>query len=200
MGAGVEMLTGSETIVIVLASMVAVADVLFIILCVPESLNSSSKVKLKSLTLKQVDPFSSLQYIWKDKTILVISLVTFLSYLPEAGQSTCFFVYLTLVLGISKMNVAIFICYVGVMSAVCQTVILSTLIKRIGAKYSIMIGLGAQLAQLVCYGVTTNDVAVWSAGVGIAISSTVYAAISAYASIITDKDKQASVCISLVTE
>ena len=31
--------------------------------------------------------------------MLVLSLVTFLSYLPEAGQSTCFFVYLTLVLG-----------------------------------------------------------------------------------------------------
>ena len=47
----------------------------------------------------QVDPFSSLQHIMKDRTVLVISLVTFLSYLPEAGQSTCFFVYLTLVLG-----------------------------------------------------------------------------------------------------
>ena len=77
----------------------------------------------------QVDPFSSLRTIWTDRTVLVctalcqctianstiqmISLVTFLSYLPEAGQSTCFFVYLTLVLGFSKLNVAIFICYVG---------------------------------------------------------------------------------------
>ena len=47
----------------------------------------------------QVDPFSSLRHIWGDRTVLVLSLVTFLSYLPEAGQSTCFFVYLTLVLG-----------------------------------------------------------------------------------------------------
>ena len=35
--------------------------------------------------------------------MLVLSLVTFLSYLPEAGQSTCFFVYLTLVLGEHEM-------------------------------------------------------------------------------------------------
>ena len=192
LGAGIELLTGSETWVIITASLVALADVVFIIFFVPESLNTSSKLKLKSLTLKQVDPFSSLQYIWKDRTILVISLVTFLSYLPEAGQSTCFFVYLTLVLGISKMNVAIFICYVGVISALSQTVILSNLIKRIGPKYSIMIGLCAQLAQLICYGVSTDDVAVWTAGIGIAMSSIVYAAISAYASIITDKDKQVS--------
>ena len=156
-----------------------------------------------------MDPFSSLQQIWADKTVLVISLVTFLSYLPEAGQSTCFFVYLTLVLGkpsvlydktqltsimmiagFSKMNVAIFICYVGLVSALCQTVVLNLMIQRIGAKYSIVVGLSAQLAQLVCYGLTTSQVAVWVGGLGVALSSITYAAISAFASIISDKDKQ----------
>ena len=137
-----------------------------------------------------MDPFTSLHKIWKDKTVLVISLVTFLSYLPEAGQSTCFFVYLTLVLGFSKMNVAIFICYVGLVSAVSQTVVLSRMIAKIGAKYSIMVGLLSQLVQLVCYGVTTDLVAVWVSGLAVALSSITYAAVSAYASLITDKDKQ----------
>ena len=137
-----------------------------------------------------MDPFTSLGKIWKDKTVLVISLVTFLSYLPEAGQSTCFFVYLTLVLGFSKMNVAIFICYVGLVSAISQTVVLSKMIERIGPKYSIMVGLVSQLVQLVCYGVTTNMVAVWVSGLAVALSSITYAAVSAYASLITDKDKQ----------
>ena len=120
----------------------------------------------------------------------MISLVTFLSYLPEAGQSTCFFVYLTLVLGFSKMNVAIYICYVGLVSAVSQTVVLSKMIERIGPKYSIMVGLMSQLVQLVSYGVTTNMVAVWVSGLAVALSSITYAAVSAYASLITDKDKQ----------
>ena len=88
------------------------------------------------------------------------------------------------------MNVAIFICYVGTVSVLSQTVVLSNLIKRIGAKFSIIIGLLAQLVQLVCYGVTSHYIAVWTAGLGIAVSSMTYAAISAYASIITDKDKQ----------
>merc|ERR1712242_30094 len=190
-GAGVEVMTGREDLVIILASLTALLDVIFILLIVPESLNT--KVNFKSLTFKQVDPFSSLQQIWKDKTVLIISLVTFLSYLPEAGQSTCFFVYLTLVLKFSKMNVAIFICYVGLVSALCQTVVLNFMIQRIGAKYSIVVGLTAQLAQLVCYGLTTNQVAVWVAGLGVVLSSITYAAISAFASIITDKDKQGAV-------
>ena len=93
------------------------------------------------------------------------------------------------------MNVAIFICYVGLVSALCQTVILNFMIQRIGAKYSIVVGLSAQLAQLVCYGLTTNQVAVWVGGLGVALSSITYAAISAFASIISDKDKQVrSVC------
>ena len=140
-----------------------------------------------------MDPFTSLGKIWKDKTVLVISLVTFLSYLPEAGQSTCFFVYLTLVLGFSKMNVAIFICYVGLVSAVSQTLVLSKMIEKIGPKYSIMVGLVSQLLQLVSYGVSTNLLAVWLSGLAVALSSITYAAVSAYASLITDKDKQGAV-------
>ena len=88
------------------------------------------------------------------------------------------------------MNVAIFICYVGLLSAISQTVLLSNLIKKIGAKYSITIGLVAQLIQLLSYGLTDNEIVVWLGGAGIAVSSITYAAISAYASILTDKDKQ----------
>ena len=54
LGAGIELATGSETLVILTASLVAVADVAFILLLLPESLNTSSKLKLQSLTFKQV--------------------------------------------------------------------------------------------------------------------------------------------------
>jgi len=113
--------------------------------------------------------------------------------MPEAGQSTCFFVYLTLVLGFSPMNVAVYICFVGILSTICQTVMLSTLIKYVGAKKTIMIGLTAQLIQLVWYGLGTSIWGVWAAGVFVAISSITYAAISAYLSLDTDHDKQGAV-------
>ena len=88
------------------------------------------------------------------------------------------------------MNVAIFICYVGLVSAVSQTLVLSKMIEKIGPKYSIMVGLVSQLLQLVSYGVSTNLLAVWLSGLAVALSSITYAAISAFASIISDKDKQ----------
>jgi len=193
LGAGLELYFENEDVVVILATIVALLDVVFIILIVPESLPSSEKLGIKTLTFKQVDPFTSLRGIWSDKTVLVICLVSVLSYLPESGQSTCFFVYLTLVLGFSKMNVAIFICYVGVLSALSQTVLLSTLIKYIGPKKVILLGLSAQLVELVWYGLGTQVWGVWAAGFFIAISSITYAAISAYLSLDTDKDKQGAV-------
>ena len=76
------------------------------------------------------------------------------------------------------------------LSAICQTVILSNLIKYIGPKRTIMIGLVAQLVELVWYGLGTQIWGVWAAGLFVAISSITYAAISAYLSLDTDKDKQ----------
>ena len=64
----------------------------------------------------QVDPFSSMRKIWKDKTILMLCVTVFLSYLPEAGQYSCFFVYLRLVMDFSKEAVAMFIAAVGILS------------------------------------------------------------------------------------
>ena len=62
----------------------------------------------------------------------MISLVTFLSYLPEAGQYSCFFVYLRLVMGFSKEMVAMFIAAIGILSVIAQV----SKIKRY-AKYQL---------------------------------------------------------------
>jgi len=178
---------------VILASLVGLLDVFFIVLFVPESLLSEQKMAIKSLTFKQMNPFASLRGIWSDRKVLLMSMVAVLSYLPEAGQSTCFFVYLTLVLGFSPMMVGVFICYVGVLSTIFQTVILSKLIRHLGAKKTILVGLSAQLIELVWYGVSTAEWGVWAAGIFIAISSITYAAISAYLSLDTAKDKQGAV-------
>merc|ERR1719400_2163472 len=66
----------SEEVVVMVATIVAILDVLFIILAVPESLPDKCKPS-KTLTLDQVDPFSGLRKIWKDKTILMICLTVF---------------------------------------------------------------------------------------------------------------------------
>lgn len=79
------------------ATLVAVLDVLFILFFVPESLPTRLRVAHEGLSWQQADPFASLRIVWEDRTVLQLAIIVFLSYLPESGQFSCFFVYLKLV-------------------------------------------------------------------------------------------------------
>lgn len=98
----------SVSLVVTLATAVAILDVFFILVAVPESL--PEKVRPTStwgspISWEQADPFSSLRNVGKDPMILMLCITVFLSYLPEAGQYSCIFVYLKLV---STLNLIIF--------------------------------------------------------------------------------------------
>ena len=160
----------SEEVVVAVATAIAVLDVFFILVAVPESLPEKCKPSSRGLTLEQVDPFASLRKIWKDKTILLLCAAVFLSYLPEAGQYSCFFVYLRLVMDFSKEAVAMFIAAVGILSVIAQTGLLTLLMKTIGSKHTIMVGLLFEMLQLMWYGFGSQTWMMWAAGVLAAVS------------------------------
>lgn len=58
-----------------------------------------------------------------DHTILMQCVAVFLSYLPEAGQYSCIFVYLKLKMHFSSAEVSIFIAVVGILSILAQLVL-----------------------------------------------------------------------------
>merc|ERR1719412_340649 len=182
----------SEEIVVVVATAIAILDVIFIIVCVPESLPDKCRpiASSRGLTFDQVDPFASMRRIWKDKTILMLCVTVFLSYLPEAGQYSCFFVYLRLVMDFSKEAVAMFIAAVGILSVIAQTGLLTLLMKTLGSKHTIMVGLLFEMLQLMWYGFGSQTWMMWAAGILAAISSITYPAISAFVSMHADADKQ----------
>jgi len=180
----------SEDLVVALATAVAVLDVLFIMVAVPESLPENFKPNSRGLTMEQVDPFSSLRLMVKDPTICMLCITVFLSYLPEAGQQSCFFVYLRLVMGFSRENVAMFIAAIGILSVIAQTGLLTLLMKTVGAKHTIMVGLMFEMLQLMWYGFGSQSWMMWAAGVLTAISTLTYPAISAFVSAHADQDKQ----------
>lgn len=180
----------SEDVVVTLATAIAILDVFFILVAVPESLPDKCKPASRGLTFEQVDPFAALRKIWKDKTILMLCVTVFLSYLPEAGQYSCFFVYLRLVMGFSKEAVAMFIATVGILSVIAQTGLLTLLMKTIGSKHTIMIGLLFEMLQLMWYGFGSQTWMMWAAGVLASVSSITYPAISAFVSMHADADKQ----------
>lgn len=90
--------------------------------------------------------------VGKDHTILMLCITVFLSYLPEAGQYSCIFVYLSKVMGFTAMMIAIFIAVVGVLSVGAQA-LLGFLIKTLGNKHTIMLGLLFEMLQLMWFGI-----------------------------------------------
>uniref|UniRef100_A0A5K3F1D5 MFS domain-containing protein n=2 Tax=Mesocestoides corti TaxID=53468 RepID=A0A5K3F1D5_MESCO len=206
----------SENFVIVLASLIAFADIVFILFCVPESLESSGVKRVTLTTLSsssspvaaalpagqgvlekrwtitwdKVDPFGALRHISRDRLTLLVCMTTFLSYLPEAGEYSCFFVYLRLVIGFSEENVALFIALCGLVSCFAQTCGLGLLITCFGSKHAIIVGLAFEACQLAMFGFFSSAWVLWSAGCVAGLGSITYPALSAFLSNHVNADQQ----------
>lgn len=180
-----------DEVVVALATAVALLDVLFILSFVPESLPEKARfANASNFSWDVADPCSNLKRIGNDRVILIVCLTTFLSYLAEAGQVSCIFVYLRLVVGFSPETVAGYIAFIGLLSVLAQTTLLTVLMKSLGSKNTIIIGLVFEAMQLALYGFAQQTWMMWAAGSLAAVCSIAYPAISAYVSNYTEADKQ----------
>ncbi|XP_033019811.1 hippocampus abundant transcript-like protein 1 isoform X2 [Lacerta agilis] len=181
-----------DNLVVLIATVVAVVDICFILLAVPESL--PEKMRPPSwgalISWEQADPFASLRRVGKDTTILLTCITVFLSYLPEAGQYSSFFLYLRQVIKFEYASIAAFIAVIGILSIVAQTVFLSILMRSIGNKNTVLLGLGFQMFQLAWYGFGSQPWMMWAAGAVASMSSITFPAISALVSRNADSDQQ----------
>ncbi|KAK7945213.1 hypothetical protein WMY93_000941 [Mugilogobius chulae] len=181
-----------DTLVVILATAIALLDICFILVAVPESL--PEKMRPASwgapISWEQADPFASLRKVGQDSTVLLICITVFLSYLPEAGQYSSFFLYLKQVIRFNSETVAAFIAVVGILSILAQTVVLGILMRSIGNKNTILLGLGFQILQLAWYGFGSQPWMMWAAGAVAAMSSITFPSISAIVSRNADPDQQ----------
>ncbi|XP_043087609.1 hippocampus abundant transcript 1 protein isoform X2 [Puntigrus tetrazona] len=181
-----------DNLVVLVATLIALADICFILLAVPESL--PDKMRLNTwgapISWEQADPFASLRKVGQDTTVLLICITVFLSYLPEAGQYSSFFLYLRQVINFSPKTIAVFIGVVGILSILAQTLFLTLLMRTIGNKNTVLLGLGFQILQLAWYGLGSEPWMMWAAGAVAAMSSITFPAVSALVSRSADPDKQ----------
>ncbi|NXG24451.1 MF14B protein, partial [Grallaria varia] len=181
---GVLLRSYGDSLVVLMATLVALVDICFILLAVPESLPEKMRPASwgSSISWEQADPFASLKKVRKDSAVLLICITVFLSYLPEAGQYSSFFLYLRQIIGFGSTSIAAFIAAVGIMSIIAQTVFLSVLMRSVGNKNTVLLGLGFQVLQLAWYGFGSQSWMMWAAGAIAAMSSITFPAISALVS------------------
>ncbi|XP_061874627.1 hippocampus abundant transcript-like protein 1 isoform X2 [Colius striatus] len=181
-----------DNVVILVATLVAVVDIFFILLAVPESLPEKMRLASwgASMSWEQADLFASLNKVRKDSTVLLICLTVLLSYMPEAGQYSSFFLYLQQIIGFGSASIAAFIAMLGVLSVIAQTVFLRILVRSIGNKNTVLLGLGFQVLQLAWYGFGSQSWMMWAAGAIAAMSSVTFPAISTLVSRNAGSDQQ----------
>ncbi|KAM9167307.1 hippocampus abundant transcript-like protein 1 isoform 2-T2 [Mergus octosetaceus] len=181
-----------DNLVVIVATLVAVVDICFILLVVPESLPEKMRPASwgAAISWEQADPFASLKKVRKDSAVLPICITVFLSYLPEAGQYSSFFLYLRQIIGFGSASIAAFIAVVGILSIIAQTVFLSILMRSIGNKNTVLLGLAFQILQLAWYGFGSQSWMMWAAGAVAAMSSITFPAISALVSRNAESDQQ----------
>ncbi|OWK52168.1 Hippocampus abundant transcript-like protein 1 [Lonchura striata] len=181
-----------DSLVVLVATLVAAVDICFILLAVPESLPEKIRPASwgSSISWAQADPFASLKKVRKDPTVLPICVTVLLSYLPEAGQYSSFFLYLRQIIGFGSASIAAFIAVVGILSIIAQTLFLSILMRSIGNKNTVLLGLGFQIFQLAWYGFGSQSWMMWAAGTVAAMSSITFPAISALVSRNAEADQQ----------
>ncbi|XP_063804779.1 hippocampus abundant transcript 1 protein-like [Pseudophryne corroboree] len=181
-----------DNFVVLLATVVALLDICFIWLVVPESLREKMRPTFwgAPFSWEQADPFASLKKIGKDTTVLLICITVFFSYLPEAGQYSSFFLYLKQIIGFTQGSIAAFIAVVGILSILAQTLFLGILMRSIGNKNTVLLGLGFQMFQLAWYGFGSQPWMIWAAGAVAAMSSITFPAVSALISRNAELDQQ----------
>ncbi|XP_040397388.1 hippocampus abundant transcript-like protein 1 isoform X2 [Cygnus olor] len=181
-----------DNLVVIVATLVAVMDICFILLVVPESLPEKMRPASwgAAISWEQADPFASLKKVRKDSAVLPICITVFLSYLPEAGQYSSFFLYLRQIIGFGSASIAAFIAVVGILSIIAQTVFLSISMRSIGNKNTVLLGLAFQILQLAWYGFGSQSWMMWAAGAVAAMSSITFPAISALVSRNSESDQQ----------
>uniref|UniRef100_A0A9L0RCF9 Major facilitator superfamily domain containing 14A n=2 Tax=Equus TaxID=9789 RepID=A0A9L0RCF9_HORSE len=143
-----------DSLVVVLATAIALLDICFILVAVPESL--PEKMRPASwgapISWEQADPFAIMKF--------------------------------------SQESVAAFIAVLGILSIIAQTIVLSLLMRSIGNKNTILLGLGFQILQLAWYGFGSEPWMMWAAGAVAAMSSITFPAVSALVSRTADADQQ----------
>ncbi|XP_064153224.1 hippocampus abundant transcript 1 protein [Anguilla rostrata] len=181
-----------DNLVVLVATIISLCDICFVFLAVPESLPEKMRLSSwgTSISWKQADPFASLRKVGKDSTVLLICITVFLSYLPEAGQYSSFFLYLRQVIGFSSATIAGFIAMVGILSIIAQTAFLRISMRSIGNKNTVLLGLGFQVLQLAWYGFGSEPWMMWAAGAVAAMSSITFPAVSALVSRSADPGQQ----------
>ncbi|XP_017080860.1 hippocampus abundant transcript 1 protein [Drosophila eugracilis] len=143
-------------------------------------------------TLKPSDLWAVLRKSSKDKNLLVIYLITFLSCLPFAGIDATAPVYLKTNMGFQYEEMSMMLGLLSII-AISSNILMGYIMNLVGARLLIRLGLLFLLSQLLFFGFGTQHWMFWMSSILAAMATIIPAAYNAVASIYASPENQGAV-------
>ncbi|EDW95154.2 uncharacterized protein Dyak_GE19691 [Drosophila yakuba] len=143
-------------------------------------------------TLNTSDLWEGLRKSRKDKNLLVIYLIAFLSIWPFAGVDSTAPVYLKTNMGFEYEEVSMMLGLLSVL-AITSNLLLGYIMNIVGAKWSIRLGLLLLLSQLLFFVFGTHHWMYWLSSILAALATIIPTATNAVASIYANPENQGAV-------
>ncbi|MGI8907139.1 MAG: TCR/Tet family MFS transporter [Candidatus Sumerlaeaceae bacterium] len=119
----------------------------------PESLKKENRAKFQ---WRRANPFGSLKFLSSHANLLGLAMVAFCSNFAHVVFPACFVLYAGYRYGWEERKVGLVLALAGVCSSVVQGGLIRPLIKRLGERMTLMIGLGFGVAGFTMYGFAPN--------------------------------------------
>lgn len=145
-----------------------------------------------SRNLNLSDLLRVLSQLSKDKSLLAVYLISFLGLWPFAGVDSCVPAYLKLNMGFSYGEVSLLVGFVALIG-ITSNLLLGSLMRLLGAKWAIRLGLILMMTQLLLFGFGTRHWVLWLAGILASVSTIIQAASSTVASLYASPENQGAV-------
>ncbi|EDW44237.1 hippocampus abundant transcript 1 protein isoform X1 [Drosophila sechellia] len=152
----------------------------------------TEKEKDDNESLNTSDLWKVLRKSRKDKNLLVIYLITFLSIWPFAGVDSTAPVYLKTNMGFEYEEVSMMLGLLSVL-AITSNILLGYIMNIVGAKWSIRLGLFLLFLQMLFFGFGTHHWMYWLSSILAALATIIPAANNAVASIYASPENRGAV-------
>ena len=134
------------------------ANTLYGLLILPESL---PKDRRSPFHWKSANPLGALRLLGTDRVLTGLSVVNFLAQIAHVVLPSTFVLYATYRYGWDATTVGLTLAMVGVCSMAVQGLAIGPIVKRLGERQALLLGLGSGAAGFLIYGVAPTGPLFW---------------------------------------
>ncbi|ESQ77390.1 tetracycline resistance MFS efflux pump [Asticcacaulis sp. YBE204] len=136
-----------------IAGLLSLVNAIYGALVLPESLDQAHR---KPFSLKDANPVASILFLWRAKSVMRMALISMVSNFAHHVIPATFVLYASYRLGWGQREVGLAMAYYAVWAIIVQGGLTGIVVKTIGEKATLVVGLLCGTLGFISYGYNTN--------------------------------------------